>query len=64
MNAPIARVSEIELHLLTIEALNGRVLVRVVGVATDSIREQIAADEADWEGNSAAKHKRCDRHGQ
>jgi hypothetical protein len=42
-------VSEIELHLLTIEGLNGRVLVRVVGVATDSIREQIAADEADWE---------------
>jgi hypothetical protein len=35
--------------LLTIEALNGRVLVRVVGVATDSIREQIAAYEADWE---------------
>jgi hypothetical protein len=43
VNAPIARVSEIELHLLTIEALSGRVLVRVVGVATDSIREQIAA---------------------
>jgi hypothetical protein len=40
-------VSEIELHLLTIEALNGRQLVRVVGVATDSIREQIAADEVD-----------------
>jgi hypothetical protein len=49
VNAPIARVSEIELHLLTIEALNGRVQVRVVGVTTDSIREQIAADEADWE---------------
>jgi hypothetical protein len=48
---PVARVGEIEIYLLTVESWSDRMLVRLVGAATDATREQIATyntDMSEW----------------